>query len=723
MPSAPYAAIADETKNTADPSILLEKLLRDSAFDRNFKAKSGASRAVVLVDLGAFEIDSPSLPSRPMIESLLDRLAALGWSELSLASSSDSSYTWSENRGVATLADLFGYEYQTSRGTPYDIADLSENLAEAGFAPASILAGSKLSRTWLDAELRIIVAKAAVDQRDTFVLAASTLMAALPQVDRDRSYRLPVHTAAVLSALLDRTPPDFCIIDLCGFAHGCGGRQIPRRHKGSGAVVGGNELLSVDMIGAVKLGADPGLSEVWKALTALRGLGIPAVTGSMAPLPDVRLPDPLLVQSTRARDQSDTFCNLFAPWLQKTDESLFPLKNPVDMSVNAWMRERLTDLDADSATRALLISLNWFAAYLDHLMNAWCIVNDKDRIRRRVEPVSPETAQCTLANYQEMREELDTLHNWLKARTSHEHEGRPEVMTRLNRAVIFESKHTYPVSFDEFVGSVDISKSIQYMNDYIGGSVLVAERDSRGRPLRQAERNVYLPQPNYLSWVGGREIDVSKIECLEYGEHVHRMYWKTVKSENGSATYDDGIVVFESVEPGTTRVTLFGRQLFNLPPLIEGLHLENWPVLEDFLTRLAYEQFFGRTFANFEALLDGRDVQIGTAIPAMRSPFDAMPRSIDRLQAMALRLSDLAGAAFQEFRPLMESDTRAEGAPSAAAPDAQGFRHFSAPRRPGKSMAQEGATRWSRFMGAYAEAVARDAADLWKSNTERMDAP
>ena len=63
--------------------------------------------------------------------------------------------------------------------------------------------------------------------------------------------------------------------------------------------------------------------------------------------------------------------------------------------------------------------------------------------------------------------------------------------------------------------------------------------------MRQAERNIYLPQPNYLVLYQGKPIDVSKLEVVEYEADRHRLYWKTVLSENGSATYDDGIATFE----------------------------------------------------------------------------------------------------------------------------------------------------------------------------------
>ena len=81
--------------------------------------------------------------------------------------------------------------------------------------------------------------------------------------------------------------------------------------------------------------------------------------------------------------------------------------------------------------------------------------------------------------------------------------------------------------------------------------------------MRQAERNIYLPQPNYLVLYQGKPIDVSKLEVVEYAADRHRLYWKTVLSENGSATYDDGIATFERTSDGT-RVTITGTPAVHL---------------------------------------------------------------------------------------------------------------------------------------------------------------
>ena len=141
----------------------LDAVLEPLGFDATFRPKGGNTRATILVDLGAFEIGSPVLPDRPMIEHLIDRLTAIGWSEVSIASTADSSSTWAENRDFFVLADLFGYRYETALGTPYDVVDLSENLVDAAFPEGSVLAGSPLSAGWAQAGLRVVVAKAGTD--------------------------------------------------------------------------------------------------------------------------------------------------------------------------------------------------------------------------------------------------------------------------------------------------------------------------------------------------------------------------------------------------------------------------------------------------------------------------------------------------------------------------------------------------------------------------------
>ena len=128
-----------------DSCLLLDQALELAGFWKlavhNNCAASGG-RAVILVDIHAFELALPVITRIELVEHLIDALAKYGWSDIAIASSPDSSITWAENRDISVLADLVGYQYETVNGTCYDVLDLSENLVNGDFPNGSVLAGS-----------------------------------------------------------------------------------------------------------------------------------------------------------------------------------------------------------------------------------------------------------------------------------------------------------------------------------------------------------------------------------------------------------------------------------------------------------------------------------------------------------------------------------------------------------------------------------------------------
>lgn len=704
----PALAVAEH--GLTEPAVLLDQALEWSGFWRlpmHSQRPTEDGRVLILVDLHAFTPTQPVVTRIDLVEHLIDALADRGWQQIAVASGPDSSITWAENRSVVVMADLLGYRYETSRGTFYDVLDLSEDLADAGFPETSALAGSGLSRHWLNADLRIVFAKCKTDQRELFALSAYCLLSVLPLADKDYFYRQRIGLTEVLSALLNLHPPHFAIIDACGAAHGSGGRQFPKLIATS-AVIAGVDPLAVDCITALKMGADPAASPLLAGLMA--ALAMPALAnaaGSRARFADFLLPDPILAESTRARDASPVFASLTAPWLQQVDENLFPFKNLFDAKANTLIAHHLADLDRDPAAGYWLISWNFLFSWLNQSLYAWQVSADKDSVMRRVKAVSPETLACGPDDYAVMERELLDLEAWLNAGCTEE---KPLRWRYLNHAVVFDYHHTYPVPFEDFVRRVDISRTIQFMNDYIGGTVLPIERDASGRPVKQVERNLYLPQPNYLVWSGGKEIDVSKIESLVYAPERQRMFWKTIKSENQSATYDDGIVTFEAVGDGT-RVTIFGRQLFALPPFWELVQLDRYPQLKNILVEDAYTTFFRRTFSNFEALLEQREIAIGRAWHKPKTTHDSPRRPIETLLKLAGELSEAAAPAIDGMLSSGEFAATVAGSRGKVQgkTDSQGFTHFRAGAHEPEPSVNNPATAWlSEFYQGYVQALGRD---------------
>jgi hypothetical protein len=173
------------------------------------------------------------------------------------------------------------------------------------------------------------------------------------------------------------------------------------------------------------------------------------------------------------------------------------------------------------------------------------------------------------------------------------------------------------------------------MIDYIGGVIVHVKKDARRRVVHQIERNLYLPQPNYLALYQGGNIDVSKLESIRYGRTEQKMFWKTVKSENNSATFDDGTVRFARVNGNATFVSIFGRQKFTLPLFWEIINLDNFPTLKHVLVTHAYATFFTQTMANLEAVYEGRDVRIGKAWNHKAGEADTISDSVSPSERVA----------------------------------------------------------------------------------------
>ena len=149
----------------------------------------------------------------------------------------------------------------------------------------------------------------------------------------------------------------------------------------------------------------------------------------------------------------------------------------------------------------------------------------------------------------------------------------------------------------------------------------------------------------------GKPIDVSKLEVVEYDANRHRLYWKTIGSENGSATYDDGIATFERTGEGTC-ITIVGRQLFTLPLFWQVFDLNLVPDIKSVLVTHAYRTFFDRTLANFEALVEGRDIRLGRPVD------EPAPATADRLLELLGKIGEIAAPLLQRADQAAQTDPR-----------------------------------------------------------------
>jgi uncharacterized protein DUF362 len=631
-------------------------------------AARGACTAIVTPAMDAFSAGSPAAAEPRLAEHLLDVLFDLGVTEASIGSTRSTAALWLENRDVFVAADLLGYRYETPAGRPYDVIDLAEDLQDGVFPEWGPLGGAALSRAWLHADLRIVVSANRTDEDDGYALCLSTLLGVLPLTDKDYHYRYRRDAGEVTAQLTAVAPAHFAIIDAVVSGHGQAGGRSPQPLRTDTILVASDPALA-DYMGALKMGLDPFISALAApCLRAARPTPATRILGPLDPYAGWVNVEPSLVASTAIRREFVTADRALRPVLQHVDRGLFPFRHPA----NDWLNKAFADLASSGEEGAdgarLLAVVNLALGEAEKAGSVWSILFDKDALRRREASVNIDPASISDADYDGLAAELGVQADLLRG-VAADAQG---LRWRFDDgAVLFDGARRMPVPFEAFTASVEIHRTIQFMNDYAGGRSLATGLDGQGRVVRQIERNLYLPQPNYTAIGGGAMIDVTKIETVEYAPRRQRMFWKTVKSENRSAIADDGIVTFEALGDDTL-VTIWGRQHFCLPPLWAAMDRELTPTAKRALVTEAYSRFFARTFANLEAVAEGRDVRIGRP---WSETSEGEPLPVVRLSDAMARLHredgfDLIAAVGSAFRrPATEH-------PEPARIDADGFRHF-----------------------------------------------
>lgn len=649
---------------------------------------TGTPRIRIKPEMAGFAANSPTATDPNLVEALIDLLHDRGFEDVAIATAADTSALWAANRDVYALSDLLGYRFVTAHGCSYDIIDLADTPDDSVFPRESALHGTGLSREWLEADIRIVFTKNRTDEAAGYALTLDTLIGTLPLADKDLHYRHRRHPGDVVSALLDVAPVHFCLIDAVISAHGASGQRAPTPIATDTIIATPHPVLA-DYVGALRMGLDPAASALFSQVQ--RSHPLPrryTVAGSLTPYAAwINVPT-FLLRTTQMRGATEMLDRLVAPWLQQLDTESFPLKQPIDARLNATVASFLAD-------RQWLMTLaNTLAGLIGKAIASYRTMFDKDALHHQAVPLAINTTAIPEQAFADLVDELTALEPVAQSAPTISDTLR---WRSVEKAIVFSYTRLLPIPFELFVHKVDIARTIQFMNDYLGGVVIPLAHDTAQRPIRQAERNIYLPQPNYIVLYQGKPIDVSKLEVVEYAPDRHRLYWKTIASENGSATYDDGIATFARNASGT-RVSIIGRQQFTLPLFWQVFDLDLVPEIKSVLVTHAYQTFFDRTLANFEALVEGRDIRLG-------KPTDE-PSPLPLEQLMPL-LQKLGEAAMPLLQKIMQRDPPETTEPEQWV-DADGFTHVL----PATAEAATGSDRWlgeiSRFFEGFRQAAQRD---------------
>jgi uncharacterized protein (DUF362 family) len=653
-------------------------------------------RVLVLAELRCFGPGAGAGTDPALVEQLIDVLGERGYEHVTVGMTLAGEDAWLDGRDLARTAAVAGYRGITDDHRLYEIADLAEDVVPVDFPEASALHGSGLSRHWAQADFRITFAKNRTDEEHGFALCLHNLLSALPLRDKRYHYRGRLRPWDVCVDLLRATPPHFAVIDAVLSCHGPWGSRAPQPLR-TATIVASPDTLLTDWVGALKMGADPHLSAL--NARALEEVGLPPaydIIGDLRPYDAWRNVPPALLAGVRRVNDSVLLGRVLEPLTTRVETTAFPFRSAALERSNRVVSSLLAPGSAEPLAEAAAIWLHAGLAATAEAVDAWRTLFAKDQLPWRDVPVDLDLAAYGLADYEAVDAYVAPLEQLIHA-TPGDHSGLR--WRYLDGSVLFEFSRVLPFRFDRFCERVDISRAIEYMQDYIGGRRVQVACDARGRVTHQAERNVYLPQPNYIALYGGTVIDVSKLEHIHYGEHEQRIRWRTMKSANGSAEYDDGSVRFTDVDGDYTEITVAGRQKFTLPLYWQAVDLDLAPAIKDVLVGDAYFTFFDGTMTNFEAAYEGREFRVGRQWDAgdgERAPLAGGARAALDVGALAQRGGDL-------LRRLQAAASGGAGREGTI--DDAGFRHFAAD---GSALARRGPGPVERFVRDLGAAVSRD---------------
>ncbi|HMM96816.1 hypothetical protein [Phycicoccus sp.] len=602
---------------------------------------------------------SPPTPvSALVLEALVDALVDRGADEVVVGSTLRGGDRDRGHRSVGGMAAAAGLTARTARGRTYVVADLLHDTGPAPVPETGVLHGHPVSALWRDATTRVVVAGSVTDLADGIAGALDTMLALaadLPGAD-------PADVAHDLAAHL---PPDLVVVDALVTSDGADGARVSHP-VGTGAVLVAEDPAAADSVLAGLLGLDRSVSRL--VARCASGSPPPTVDGDGSPFAAVAVAHPLARAAARRACAEPRLARVLAAAAGTRDAGATPA-DPLLEAVAALLTPALRGA-TDGAGAAALSALLALTASAAEARTAWATVYAKDEVDRVVVPLGFDPAAHAPSAYDDLPAFIRPFEEALRDVAPTGPEG---MRWRLvDGATVFETSRLLAADFESVVARVDVAEGISLMADYLGGRrvVVPGSRDGRGpeRLVRQAERNVYLPQPNWLAGWGGLPIDVCKVELVDRAPDRHQLWWRTVRSPNGSAVHDDGTLVFLRRPRGTLAVVR-GRQRFALPVTWGGLDPATLPELHTTLLEDAYRRFFAATFDNLEACVEGRSFRIGRPAPAADEP----------LLTESVRLVlEAAGEWFEE-----RTGVRLPAAPGPTVPDqvdVDGFRHVRGPR-------------------------------------------
>lgn len=241
----------------------------DRAWQRSGKRKEDFAIIVKPNFMFMYSTKDPSTYTDPeLVEYLIDQMHDRGYRNLTVGEARSTYGTFFTNREVKTVAEYIGLS-----GNNYRIVDLSEDLEEYQYSGK--LGKHYVNRDWRKADFRISFAKNKTHVYTYYSLTIKNIYGALPMENKFLEYHHERDIFSTAIEFIKHFPVHFGFIDAFKSADGPFGVFADKSPNVTETMIGCEDIVAADWVGAEKMGLDPMVSDYMKL--AVEAFGKPQI--------------------------------------------------------------------------------------------------------------------------------------------------------------------------------------------------------------------------------------------------------------------------------------------------------------------------------------------------------------------------------------------------------------------------------------------------------------
>jgi len=260
---------------------LLDSVLEETSFfeilERHFKesGKSRESFSVVIKPNFMYmhsKKDISTYTDPELVEAFVDKIVDKGFLNVTLVEAQSTLGNYYKNREVVKVAKYIG----CSTDKNYRIVDLTEEMVPYDYGGR--LGKHVVGPTWKDADFRISFAKNKTHVFCHYTLTLKNIYGTLPMQNKIKEYHTKREYDWPTIETMKHFPVHFGLIDGIYSADGQFGVIVDPTPNHTKTMIGGENLIAVDWVGAKKMGLDPDNPKVGRYLSlAVEAFGKPQI--------------------------------------------------------------------------------------------------------------------------------------------------------------------------------------------------------------------------------------------------------------------------------------------------------------------------------------------------------------------------------------------------------------------------------------------------------------